>query len=107
MLRKCIWTNKRKFKDDMNYNREFRDLFHAPDVVSETKSSCLRWAGHVMRTGEEVMVKQVCNGNPDGRIPRGRPKKKSLAGRSGQGHEEAESERRSCSRLEEMKSKSW
>lgn len=60
----------------IKHNKEIRDLFGAPDIVAEARSRRLRWAGHIFRRDDNSILKQVWEGNPEGRRPRGRPKKR-------------------------------
>jgi len=52
------------------HNEELNDLFCSPNIVRVIKSRRIRWAGHVARMGERVLV-----GKPDGKRPLGRPKR--------------------------------
>jgi len=36
----------------------------------------MRWAGHVARMGEEMVVYMVLVGKPEGKIPLGRPRRR-------------------------------
>lgn len=58
------------------HNREIRELYNNTDIISEIKCRRIRWAGHVLRRGEECRLKKVLKSNPEGRRPRGRPKQK-------------------------------
>ncbi|KAL1446641.1 hypothetical protein WDU94_003506 [Cyamophila willieti] len=60
----------------IKHNKEIRDLFNQPDIVSEVKRGRLRWMGHVIRREETSNVKNIWKGRPEGRRPRGRPKKR-------------------------------
>jgi hypothetical protein len=40
------------------------------------KSRRMRWAGHVARVGEEKKIYNVLMGKPEGKRPRGRPKRR-------------------------------
>ena len=56
------------------HNEELSDLYSSPNIVRVIKSRRMRWAGHVMRMGEEVGVYRVLVGKPEGRRPLGRPR---------------------------------
>jgi hypothetical protein len=47
-------------------------LYSCPDI-RQIKSRRIRWAGPVARVGEERNVCKVFVGNPEGKIPLGRP----------------------------------
>jgi hypothetical protein len=55
---------------------EWRKLHSSPDIISQIKSRRMRWAGHVARMGEERSVCKVLVGNPEGKRPLGRPRRR-------------------------------
>jgi hypothetical protein len=59
-------------------NSELYELYNAPDIISEIKKGRLRWLGHVHRMPGDRVAKRVLEGNPGGRRPRGRPRKRWL-----------------------------
>jgi len=56
------------------HNEELNDLYSSPNVVGVIKLRGMRWAGHVARMGEEMVVYRVLVGKPEGRRPLGRPR---------------------------------
>jgi hypothetical protein len=52
-----------------------RVSYQDPDIVTEIKTSRLRWAGHVQRLPESSATKKIFTGRPGGRR-RGRPRKR-------------------------------
>jgi hypothetical protein len=56
------------------HNEELNDLHPSPTIVWVMKSSKMRWAGHVVRMGEERGVYRVWVGKPEGKRPLGRPR---------------------------------
>ena len=46
------------------------------NTVRVVKSRRMRWAGHVARMGEDRGVQRVLVGNPEGKSPLGRPKRR-------------------------------
>jgi hypothetical protein len=56
------------------YNEELHDLYSSPNIVRVIKSRVIRWAGHVVRMGEERSVYRVLMGKPEGKRPLGRPR---------------------------------
>jgi hypothetical protein len=58
------------------HNEELHDLYSLPNIVRVTKSRRTRWAGHVVRTGEERGVFRVLMGKPEGKRPLGRPRRR-------------------------------
>jgi len=51
------------------HNEELNDLYSSPSIVRVIKSMRMRWAGHVVRMGEERGVYRVLLGKPKGRRP--------------------------------------
>ena len=58
------------------HNEELNDLYYSHNIVRVIKSRRMRWAGHVARMGEERVVHGVLVGKPEGRRPRGRPRRR-------------------------------
>ncbi|KAJ4436605.1 hypothetical protein ANN_16638 [Periplaneta americana] len=56
------------------HNTELHALYSSPDVIRNSKSRSLRWAGHVARMGESRNVYRVLAGRPEGKRPLGRPR---------------------------------
>jgi hypothetical protein len=56
------------------YNEELNDLYSSPNIVRVTTARRMRWAGHVVRMGEERGVYRVLVGKPEEKRPLGRPK---------------------------------
>jgi hypothetical protein len=56
------------------HNEELNDLYCLPNIVRVVKSKRMRWAGYVVRMGEERGVHRVLVGKPEGRKPLGRPR---------------------------------
>jgi hypothetical protein len=52
------------------------DLYSSPNIVRMIKSRRMRWAGHVVRLGEERGVYRVLVGKPEGKRPMGRPRRR-------------------------------
>jgi len=58
------------------HNEELNDLYSSPNIVRVIKSRRMRWAGLMSRVGEEGVVYRVLLGKPEGRRPRGRPRRR-------------------------------
>jgi len=58
------------------HNEEINILYSSPNIVRVIKSRRTRWAGHVVRMGEERGVYRVLVGKPDGKRPLGRPRRR-------------------------------
>jgi len=56
------------------YNEELNDLYSSTNIVRVIKSRRMRWAGHVVRMGEERGVYSVLVGKPEGKRPLGSPR---------------------------------
>jgi hypothetical protein len=57
------------------HNEKLNDLYSLPNIVRVVKSR-MRWTGHVARMGEERGVHRVLVGNPEGKRPLGRPRRR-------------------------------
>jgi hypothetical protein len=51
-------------------------LYSFPNIVRVVKSRRMRWAGHVMRIGEDRGVHRVLVGKPEGKRPLRRPRRR-------------------------------
>jgi hypothetical protein len=58
-----------------SHNVELHNLYSAPDIIRQVKSTRMRWAGHVARMGEERKMYKVLVGKPEGKRPLGRPRR--------------------------------
>jgi len=58
------------------HNEELNDLYSSPNIVRVIKWRRMRWAGHVVRMGEERGAYRVLVGKPEGRRPLGRPRRR-------------------------------
>ena len=55
---------------------KLNDLYSSSNIVRVIKSRIMRWAGHVARMGEERGVYSFLVGNPEGKRPLGRPRRR-------------------------------
>jgi len=58
------------------HNKELYDLYSLPSIVRVIKSRRMRWAGHVVRMGEERGAYRVLVGKLGGKRPLGRPRRR-------------------------------
>ena len=58
------------------HNEELNDLYSSPIIIRTNKSRRMRWAGHVARMGERRYVCGVLVGNPEGKRPLGRHRRR-------------------------------
>jgi hypothetical protein len=58
------------------HNEELNDLYSLPNIVRVVKSRRVRWAGHVVRMGEDRDLHRVLVGKPEGKRPLGRPRRR-------------------------------
>jgi len=58
------------------HNEELNDLYSSPNIVLVIKSRRMRWAGHVVRMGEERWAYSVLVGKPEGKRPLGKPRRR-------------------------------
>jgi hypothetical protein len=57
-------------------NEELHNLYSSPNIIRMIKSRRMRWAGHVAPMGEKRNVYRILVGNPEGKRPLGRPKRR-------------------------------
>ena len=57
-------------------NEELNDLYSLHNIVRVVKSRRMKWAGHVVRMGEDRVVHRVLVGKPEGKRPLGRPRRR-------------------------------
>ena len=60
------------------HNEELNDLYSSPNIARAIKWRRMRWAGHVAHIGEERGVYRVLVGEPEGKRPLGRPRRRWL-----------------------------
>jgi hypothetical protein len=58
------------------HSEELHILYSSPTIIRQMKSRGMRWAGHVARMREERNVYKVLMGNPEGKRPLGRPRRR-------------------------------
>ena len=58
------------------HNEELNELYSSPNIVRVMKSRKIRWAGHVACMGERRGVYRVLVGNPEGKRPLWRPRRR-------------------------------
>jgi hypothetical protein len=58
------------------HSEELHILYSSPSIIRHIKSRRMRWAGHVVRMREERNVYKVLMGNPEGKRPLGRPRRR-------------------------------
>jgi hypothetical protein len=62
------------------HSEELHNLYSSPDIIRQTISRQMKWAGHVAHMGEERKVYKVLVGKPEGKRPLGRPRPRSENG---------------------------
>jgi hypothetical protein len=58
------------------HSEEFYNFYSSPYIIRQVKSRRMRWAGHVARMGEERKVYKGLVGNPEGKKPLGRRRRR-------------------------------
>jgi hypothetical protein len=58
------------------HNNEIHGLSSSSNIVRVIKSRRMRWAGQVLRMGEERVVYRILVGRPEGKRPLGRPRRR-------------------------------
>jgi hypothetical protein len=78
VLRRILGPKREKVTGEWRklHSGELHNLYSSPDVIRQIKSRRMRWAGHVARMGEGRNVYRVLMGNPKGKRPLGRPRRR-------------------------------
>jgi hypothetical protein len=58
------------------HSGELRNLYSSSDIIRQSKSRRMRWAGHVARMGEGRNLYRVLVGKPEGKRPLERPRRR-------------------------------
>jgi hypothetical protein len=58
------------------HSEELHNLHSSTDIIRQIKSRQIRWVGHVARMGEDRKLYKVLVGKPEGKRPRGRPRRR-------------------------------
>jgi hypothetical protein len=60
------------------HNEELHNLYSSPSVNKMIKSRRMRWAGTVSLMGEKINAYSIFVGNPEGKRPLGRPRRRCV-----------------------------
>jgi hypothetical protein len=76
--RRTFWPKRYEVKGGWIelHNEELRDLYSLPSIIRTVKSGRMRRAGHVARKGVKRNVYRLLVGNPEGKRPLGRPRRR-------------------------------
>jgi hypothetical protein len=58
------------------HNEELHNLYSSPSIIRMIKSRKIGWAGHAARMGENRNAYRILVGNPEGKRPLGRPRRR-------------------------------
>jgi hypothetical protein len=58
------------------HSEELHNLHSSTDIIRQIKSRQMRCVGHVARMGEDRKLYEVFVGKPEGKRPRGRPRRR-------------------------------
>jgi hypothetical protein len=58
------------------HNEELHNLYSSPSIIRIIKSRRMRWAGHVARMGEKRTTYGLLVGDPEGKRPLGKPRRR-------------------------------
>jgi hypothetical protein len=76
------WKSSKPKRDEVTggwrklHNEEIYNLYSSPSIIRMIKSRRMRWAGHVARMGLKRNAYRILVGNPEGKRPLGRPKRR-------------------------------
>jgi hypothetical protein len=58
------------------HNEELHNMYSSPSIIRMIKSRRMRWAGHVARMRTKRNAYRILVGNPEGKRPLGRPRRR-------------------------------
>jgi hypothetical protein len=58
------------------HNEELHNLYASPSIIRMIKSRRMRWIRHVARMGDKRNAYRILVGNPEGKRPLGRPRRR-------------------------------
>jgi hypothetical protein len=58
------------------HNEQLHNLYSSPSIIRMIKSRRMRWAGHVARKGAKRNAYRLLVGNPEGKRPLERPRRR-------------------------------
>jgi hypothetical protein len=58
------------------HKEELHNLYSSPSIIRMIKPRRMRWAGHIERMGAKRNAYRILVGNPEGKRPLGRPKRR-------------------------------
>jgi hypothetical protein len=58
------------------HNVELHNLYSSPSIIRMIKSRRMKWAGHIARMVEKRNEYRILVGNPEGKRPLGRPRRR-------------------------------
>jgi hypothetical protein len=76
VLRKIFGPKRDEVTGENCINKELRDLYSSPSIIRIIKSGKMRWEEHVARMGEKRNAYRLFVGNPEGKRPLGRPRRR-------------------------------
>jgi hypothetical protein len=78
VLRRINGLKRDEVKGDWRklHNEELQNLYSSPNVIRMIKSMRMRWTGHVARNGEKRNACRILVGEPEGKRPLGKPRRR-------------------------------
>jgi hypothetical protein len=58
------------------HNEVLHNLYSSPGIIRIIKSRSMRWAGRVVRIGDNRNAYRILMGKPEGKMPLGRPRRR-------------------------------
>jgi len=76
MLRKILGPKRDKVTGELRrlHKKELYEIYFSSNIIRVSKSTIMRWAGHVARMVDRRGVHAVLVGRPEGKRPFGKPR---------------------------------
>jgi hypothetical protein len=78
VLRRIFGPKRDEVRGDWRkiHNEELHNMYSSPSIIRKIKSRSMRWSGHLARMGEKRNAYRILVGEPEGKRPLGRRRRR-------------------------------